>query len=104
MLTISSAVRKLNQFNGLVHKERRIGHSRITHRVNERLPGLGPVLGVVELARIPHDLVHQLRQADGVGVGTGSGRFKAAGDRVGDVALVVGRVEVLAVPASGCRC
>ena len=55
---------------------------------------------VVELPSIPHDFVHELREADGMACRAGAGRLEAAAAGVGDVLSVVWRVEVLAVPAS----
>jgi hypothetical protein len=72
----------------------------ITHRIDEGLSTLGPDVLVVELARVPHDFVHQLREPDGVAGGAGAGRLEATAARVCDVALVVGAVDVLAIPAS----
>ena len=68
----------------------------------ERLGPIGGPLGlVVELARVVHDLVHDLRDLDGVAGGAGAAALKGAAGRVGDVAPVVGAVNVLAVPAGG---
>jgi hypothetical protein len=58
-----------------------------------------PVGLVVELARVEHDLVHDLRDLDGVGGRARASALKGAAGRVGDVALVVRAVRVLAVPA-----
>ena len=101
MLAISSATHKSAQASNRIRIARNL---RITHRVDERLPCLGPVLFVVELARVPHHLVHELWQTDGVAGGTGPGGLEAACAGVGDVTLMVRRVEVLAVPASRCCC
>ena len=72
---------------------------RVTHGVDEGLLSItGPVVG--ELLGLPHNLVHDLGDLDGVGGGAGAARLEGAGRGVGNVALVVGAVEVDAVPAS----
>jgi hypothetical protein len=66
-----------------------------------RLP-FGPQ--AVELGGVPHNLVHQLRDSDGMRGGTVASKTQEgswAADGVGDVVLVVGTVEILAIPA--CR-
>lgn len=74
---------------------------RVTHGVDKRLAAvLGPEVRVVELARVPHDLVHKLRQPHGVARRARACRLEASGFRVGDMTLVVRGVNVLAVPAS----
>jgi hypothetical protein len=63
---------------------------------------LGPE--AVELGGVPHNLVHQLRDSDGMSGGTVASKTQEgswAADGVGDVVLVVGTVEILAIPA--CR-
>lgn len=50
------------------------------------------------------NLIHELRNADGVGCGAGTAQGKegsGASVRIGHVVLVVWRVEVLAIPAAG---
>ncbi|KAK5634940.1 hypothetical protein RRF57_010651 [Xylaria bambusicola] len=54
---------------------------------------------VVELARVKHDFVHDLGNLDRVGRGAGTAALEGAGRRIRDVTLVVGRVQVLTVPA-----
>lgn len=76
------------------------GDSRVAHRVDQRLAILGPQLRIVELARVPHDLVHELGQPDRVAGRAGARRLEAAAAGVRDMALVVRAVDVLAVPAS----
>lgn len=70
----------------------------------ERLRPIRRPLGlVVERRRVPDDLVHELRDAHGVrgrAVAAQREEVGRAGRRVGDVLAVVGRVEVLAVPAA----
>jgi len=66
---------------------------------------LGPVSLVVELAGIPNNFQHKLRDLDGMGrwaITAGAGSSESGGSvlGVGDVRLVVGAVEVLAVPAT----
>lgn len=72
------------------------------HAVNE---GLGAVAGphalVGELAHVPHELVHDLRKLDGVGGRAGTAVGDAGTLAVSDVALMVGAVKVLSVPACG---
>jgi len=72
------------------------------HRVDERLGAIsGPQALVSELGDVPHKLVHDLGKLDGVGGWAGAGATGGAGTgRVSDVALVVGRIQVLAIPAS----
>lgn len=72
----------------------------VVHAVHERLAAvLRPQRRVVELPRVPHHFVHHLRQAHGVRRGARGGGLEGAAGGVGDVAFVVGAVEVLAVPA-----
>lgn len=72
----------------------------IAHAVDEGLRAvLRPQVWVVKLAGVPNDLVHELREADGVGGGAGAAGLEGAGSRVGDVGAVVGAVDVHAVPA-----
>lgn len=70
----------------------------------ERLGSIcGPLRLVVELSGVPDDLVHELRDSDGVGGRARTSQAQEvgrAGRRVGDVVLVVGAVQVLAIPAS----
>jgi hypothetical protein len=63
----------------------------------------GPVSLVVELGRVPDNLEHELGNLDRVSRGaggSGSEEVCGSGGRVSDVVLVVGAVEVDAVPAS----
>lgn len=69
--------------------------------VRVRLP-FGPQ--AVELGGVPHNLVHQLRDSDWMSGGTVASKAQEgswAADGVGDVVLVIGTVEILAIPA--CR-
>lgn len=67
---------------------------------DERLrPVLGPEVAVVERPRVPHGLERHVWHADRVRGRAGPVRHEAAPARVVHVVLVVGRVEVLAVPA-----
>lgn len=78
------------------------GNSRITHTPNKRLrPILRPERRVVELSRVPHDLVHNLRNLDRVRGRAGTSGFEGPALGVGEVAVVVCGIEVFAVPASG---
>lgn len=72
----------------------------IAHRVDKRLACLRPQRLVVKWARVPHDFIHELRKADRVAGRAGAGRLKGAAARVGDVALVIGTVDIFAVPTS----
>jgi hypothetical protein len=76
-------------------------HARlVAHAPEEGLAAVGrPVLLVVELPGVEHDLVHDLRDLDRVRSRARAARLEGARGRVGDVRLVVGRVERLAVPA-----
>lgn len=70
------------------------------HGVHERRAAVGgPHAAVGELGHVPHDLVHDLGELDGVAGGAGAAAGGAAA-AVGDVALVVVAVEVDAVPAA----
>lgn len=75
----------------------------VTRRQHKRLRAIGwPLSLVVELGRVPDNLKHELRNFDGVTGRAVSGRQEVggAGGGICDVILVVGRVEVLPVPAS----
>jgi hypothetical protein len=73
------------------------------HRVDERVGAVGgPERLVGEFAYVPHDLVHDLGQLGGVGRWACAAAGGAGALAICDVRLVVGRVEVLAVPAAGC--
>jgi len=64
----------------------------------------GPLLLVVEGGGVPDNLVHQLWDADRVAswaVASDVQERGGAASRVGDVALVVGAVKILSVPACG---
>lgn len=61
---------------------------------------LGPIFGVVELARIPDRLVHQLWHRDWVGFRAWPSRIKSAGCWVGHMVRVIHGIKILAVPAS----
>ena len=80
---------------------------RVAGGEDERLGTVGGPLGlVVEGGGVPDHLVHELGNADGVGGGAGTAQAEevgGTGGRVGDVVLVVGAVEVLAVPAAVIR-
>lgn len=66
---------------------------------NKRLrPVRWPVGLVVEGRRVPYDLVEELRNLDGMRRGTGTATLESAA-RICDMAVVVGAVEVDAVPA-----
>jgi len=60
----------------------------------------GEVCRVGELVDVPHKLVHDLRELDRVGRGAGAAASGTRAGAVGDVALVVWAVKVLAIPAS----
>lgn len=87
-----------------VEKCRGKGYSdlRVSEGPDERLGSiLGPVLLVVELSGVPVDLVEELAHADGVGGRAGAAGLEGAALRVRHVRHVVGRVQVLAIPARG---
>lgn len=63
----------------------------------------GPLALVVEGSGVPDNLVHELRNPDGVGGWAAASQAKEvgrAGSRVGNVRLVVWAVQVLSVPAA----
>ena len=60
---------------------------------------LGPVGLVVELPGVEHDLVHDLGDLDWMRRGAGAARLEGARGRIRDMALVIRRIGVLAVPA-----
>lgn len=64
--------------------------------------GIRPILGphLVKLRRVPERLIRDLRHADGMRLGARPSRCKGFLGCVVHVILVVGRVDVLAVPAS----
>lgn len=70
----------------------------ITKAIHERLFAVIPLI-VLVATRIPHYLVHDLRDSNGMRAGTRGGS-KAPTVRVSDVTLVVRTIEVLAVPAA----
>jgi len=76
---------------------------RVATRPDEGLISISEVRGVdvVERARVPDGLQQDLRQTHGVRGGARTARLEGSGLRVSDVVLVVGRVQVLAVPAGG---
>lgn len=73
----------------------------VATRPDERLVAVGEVgrVDVVERSRIPDRLEQNLRQTNGVRGGARAAGLEGAALGVGDVVLVVGGVEVLAVPA-----
>ena len=77
---------------------------RVTHREHEGLGAiLGPLRLVVEAGSVPVDFVHELRDANGVSIRAVTAKAEESGgtvDRVRNVVLVVGGVEVFAVPAA----
>lgn len=71
------------------------------HGVNKGIGAIsGPLAPVVELLEVPHDLVHDLGQLDGVASRAGAASVGAEALAVGDVRLVVHAVEIDAVPAA----
>jgi hypothetical protein len=72
------------------------------HRVDKRIRAVSrPQILVGKFANVPHELVHDLRQLGGVGRWASTTTASAGTLAVGDVALVIGGVQVLAVPAGG---
>jgi len=65
-------------------------NSLVAHRVHKRLLAHAFLPHVLQLGRVPHDLIHELRQTHGVRCRTGASRLEGAARGVGDVALVVG--------------
>ena len=71
------------------------------HGVDERRGAVsGPEALVGELGNVPHELVHHLRELNGVSAGAGAAARGTGAGAVGNVALVVRAVQVLSVPAS----
>ena len=63
----------------------------------------GPDALVIEGSGVPYDLVHQLGNADGVAGWAAASKTEEVGGTggwVGNMSLVIGRIEVLAVPAT----
>ena len=78
------------------------GSTAEVHGVDERVRAIGGEDALVhEVGDVPHDLVHDLGELDGMGRGAGTAAIGTSTTAVGDVAPVVGRVEVLAIPAGG---
>ena len=77
------------------------GLLRIAKAVDKRLLAALKILGVVELLRIPLDLIHELRDPNRVRARTGIVGEDVLVGGVGNVASVVRAVERLAVPARG---
>ncbi len=76
-------------------------HLPNAHAVDERRGAVGgPQAAVGKLGDVPHQLVHHLRELDGVCRGAGAAPGGARAGAVGDVALVVRAVQVLSIPAS----
>ena len=75
----------------------------VTHRVHKRLSLVGPDGLVVELPRVPHYFVHELRETDGVAGWTRARGLEGSRGGIGDVGFVVGGVDVFAVPAAAVR-
>jgi hypothetical protein len=72
------------------------------HGVDERIGAISrPQALVGKLAHVPHELVHNLRQLNRVCRRASTASVRAGTLAVGNVALVVRRVKVLAVPAGG---
>jgi hypothetical protein len=75
------------------------GFLRVTKAVDKRLLSTLKILGVVELLRIPLNLIHELRDSNGVRARTGiAGEYVFAWG-VSDVASVIRAIEGLPVPA-----
>lgn len=85
----------------LNNKRNQRHYSPNIHAVDKRAGAIGGPHGLVGEGRdVPHELVHDLGELDGVSRGAGTAAVSAVSLAVGDVALVVGAVEVLAVPAA----
>jgi hypothetical protein len=78
-----------------------------TYRLVAKTPDEGlravrrPIGGVVELGRVPDDLVEELRDLNGVRRRAGAVALERPARRVRDVAHMIRGVERLAVPAAG---
>lgn len=71
------------------------------HAIDERRGAVsGPQASVGELGHVPHQLVHDLWELDGVRRRAGTATRGAGAGAVSDVALVVWAVQVCAIPAS----
>lgn len=76
-------------------------HLPKVHAVDEGLGAVGGPHGLVGVdGDVPHELVHDLGELDGVGRGARAATVGTVTLAVGDVGLVVRRVKVLAIPAS----
>lgn len=74
---------------------------RVTVAPNERLRAVRrPIRWVVERRRVPHDLIEELRDLDGVRRGARRTVLEGPALWVRNVAAVVCAVEVNAVPAA----
>lgn len=75
-------------------------HSRIAKAIHQRLLPILPIIRVIELRRVEHDLVHNLRDTHRM-----RARTLVAGERTArcicHMALVVWAIEILPVPARG---
>jgi hypothetical protein len=77
-------------------------NSPIAHTINKRLaPILRPQTLIIKPRRIPHHLEHDLRQLDGMRSRTRITRLEGSACWVRDVALMVGAVGAISVPAGG---
>jgi hypothetical protein len=70
------------------------------HAVDEGRARVGPPAPVGEVGDVPHELVHDLRQPDGVGRRARATTVRTGTLAVGNVRLVVRSVKVPAVPAA----
>jgi len=81
---------------------RRLEDSPNVHTVHKWVAAVGgPQALVGELVDIPHELVHDLRELDGMCRGASATTISTSALAISDVCLMVWRVEVLAIPAGG---
>lgn len=72
------------------------------HAVHKWVAAIGwPQALVGELVDIPHELVHDLRELDGMGRRARAATISTSALAISDVSLMIWRVEILAIPAGG---
>lgn len=71
------------------------------HRVHEGMRSIsGPDTFICKAGDVPHQFVHDLRKFDRMSRGAGAATGGTRALSVGDMALVIGRIKILAVPAA----
>ena len=96
MLSVSSAIHHINNFVHYIEPSQ--GDLRVTETVNEWLLAVTIPLVVFISSGVPHDLVHDPRNSDGMGAGAVR-RTKPTTVGVSHVTLVVWGVKTISVPA-----